>query len=65
MERGRDNEILLDGSVVDRGKLRGMACCIMIYFVGGEKKINTVLDFLILTYLWTSNLRIQGEIGYI
>lgn len=33
-------------------------------FVGGEKKINTVLDLLILTYLWTSNLRIQGEIGH-
>jgi hypothetical protein len=33
MKRGRDNEILLDGSVLEIGKLRGRACCILICFV--------------------------------
>ena len=33
MERGRDNDVLLDGSVLEIGKLRGRACCILICFV--------------------------------
>ena len=68
MKRGRDNEILLDGSVLEIGKLRGRACCILICFVLILWKVRRNSQFCVglvdFKYLWTSKLRIQGKFGY-